>query len=185
MVVGESGLGKSTLINSMFLTDIYQIDQMPTVGQTLKVEAHKVKLVEEDVNLTLTVVDTPGTLSKKKRKIIEVIFYFGDLLQTTTYRTIFWLEMVHLFFFFFCRIWRCCQQFRVLESSHQICGRSIWSILRCGIKSRADSNERFKGTRLLIFHRTDGPLFETPRHWIYETHSRKGNFQPSFQIVLT
>ena len=87
MVVGESGLGKSTLINSMFLTDIYQIDQMPTVGQTLKVEAHKVKLVEEDVNLTLTVVDTPGTLSKKK--IIEVIFYFGDLLQTTTYRTIF------------------------------------------------------------------------------------------------
>ena len=79
--------------------------------------------------------------------------------------------------FFFCRIWRCCQQFRVLESSHQICGRSIWSILRCGIKSRADSNERFKGTRMLIFHRTDGPLFETPRHWIYETHSRKGNFQ--------
>ena len=66
MVVGESGLGKSTLINSMFLTDIYQIDQMPTVGQTLKVEAHKVKLVEEDVNLTLTVVDTPGTLSEKK-----------------------------------------------------------------------------------------------------------------------
>ena len=89
MVVGESGLGKSTLINSMFLTDIYQIDQMPTVGQTLKVEAHKVKLVEEDVNLTLTVVDTPGTLSKRKKKIIEVIFYFGDLLQTTTYRTIF------------------------------------------------------------------------------------------------
>ena len=75
MVVGESGLGKSTLINSMFLTDIYQIDQMPTVGQTLKVEAHKVKLVEEDVNLTLTVVDTPGTLSEKK-KIIEVIFLF-------------------------------------------------------------------------------------------------------------
>ena len=28
-----------------------------------------------------------------------MIFYFGDLLQTTTYRTIFWLEMVRLFFF--------------------------------------------------------------------------------------
>ena len=85
--------------------------------------------------------------------------------------------------FFFCRIWRCCQQFRVLESSHQICGRSIRSILRRGIKSRADSNERFKGTRMLIFHRTDGPLFETPRHWIYETHSRKGNF-PLFKLAL-
>ena len=65
MVVGESGLGKSTLINSMFLTDIYQVDKMPRVGQTLKVEAHKVKLVEHEVNLTLTVVDTPGKCNKK------------------------------------------------------------------------------------------------------------------------
>ena len=65
MVVGESGLGKSTLINSMFLTDIYQIEKMPKVGQTLKVEAHKVKLVEQQVNLTLTVVDTPGKLQYK------------------------------------------------------------------------------------------------------------------------
>ena len=65
MVVGESGLGKSTLINSMFLTDIYQVDKMPRAGQTLKVEAHKVKLVEHEVNLTLTVVDTPGKCNKK------------------------------------------------------------------------------------------------------------------------
>ena len=65
MVVGESGLGKSTLINSMFLTDIYQVDKMPRPGQTLKVDAHKVKLVEHEVNLTLTVVDTPGNTIQK------------------------------------------------------------------------------------------------------------------------
>ena len=64
MVVGESGLGKSTLINSMFLTDIYQSQKTaPTLPlpQTLNIQAQKVKLVENDVHLTLTVVDTPGT----------------------------------------------------------------------------------------------------------------------------
>ena len=61
MVVGESGLGKSTLINSMFLTDIYQSQKTaPKLPQTLNIQAQKVKLVENDVHLTLTVVDTPG-----------------------------------------------------------------------------------------------------------------------------
>jgi len=63
MVVGESGLGKSTLINSMFLTDLYS-DTHPGPSQRLKktvqVETHSVLLNEKGVNLTLTVVDTPG-----------------------------------------------------------------------------------------------------------------------------
>ena len=64
MVVGESGLGKSTLINSMFLTDIYldcksKLDQ-PIEAKTLDIKKQKVKLSENDVHLTLTVVDTPG-----------------------------------------------------------------------------------------------------------------------------
>lgn len=64
MVVGESGLGKSTLINSMFLSDIYNNEHHPgpslRVKKTVGVETSKVLLKENGVNLTLTIVDTPG-----------------------------------------------------------------------------------------------------------------------------
>jgi len=66
MVVGASGLGKSTLVNSMFLTDIYsETAKEPAKPedqdtQTLRVEAHHRVLVENGVKLSLTVIDTPG-----------------------------------------------------------------------------------------------------------------------------
>ncbi|XP_064619281.1 septin-1-like isoform X2 [Lineus longissimus] len=64
MVVGESGLGKSTLINSLFLTDLYPDRVIPgskeKMHQTLKIDASSVEIEERGVKLRLTVVDTPG-----------------------------------------------------------------------------------------------------------------------------
>ena len=64
MVVGESGLGKSTLINSLFLTDLYvnsdYDDSAFKVGKTMEMNASTFELKEGGVRLQLTVVDTPG-----------------------------------------------------------------------------------------------------------------------------
>merc|ERR1712226_963662 len=63
MVCGSSGLGKSTLMNSLFLTDIYSAEYpgpSQRVKKTLKVEKQSVGLKENGIQLNLTVIDTPG-----------------------------------------------------------------------------------------------------------------------------
>ncbi|XP_067011745.1 septin-2 isoform X1 [Anabrus simplex] len=64
MVVGESGLGKSTLVNSLFLSDLYQDRKIPDVSErvekTTSIEKKVMDIEERGVKLRLTVVDTPG-----------------------------------------------------------------------------------------------------------------------------
>lgn len=64
MVVGESGLGKSTLINSLFLGDLYEnrdiMDVNERLTKTTKIERKTMEIEERGVKLRLTIVDTPG-----------------------------------------------------------------------------------------------------------------------------
>jgi len=64
MVVGESGLGKSTLINSLFLSDLYKDRKVPDAAERLQktttIEKKTMDIEERGVKLRLTVVDTPG-----------------------------------------------------------------------------------------------------------------------------
>ncbi|XP_030638937.1 septin-5-like [Chanos chanos] len=64
MVAGESGLGKSTLVNSLFLTDLYKDRKVPNaeerIAQTVHITKHTVSIEEKGIKLRLTIVDTPG-----------------------------------------------------------------------------------------------------------------------------
>lgn len=64
MVVGESGLGKSTLVNSLFLGDLYSDRVIPKVEEriekTTKIEKKTMDIEEQGVRVRLTIIDTPG-----------------------------------------------------------------------------------------------------------------------------
>ena len=49
MVVGETGLGKSTLVNSLFLSDLYTDRKIPPVEERVKrtTELQKTTMVSE------------------------------------------------------------------------------------------------------------------------------------------
>ncbi|XP_032870491.1 septin-4-like [Amblyraja radiata] len=64
MVAGESGLGKSTLIDSLFVTDLYKErcipDAVERIVKTMTITKHAVDIEERGVRVKLTIVDTPG-----------------------------------------------------------------------------------------------------------------------------
>ncbi|XP_014679522.1 PREDICTED: septin-5-like [Priapulus caudatus] len=64
MVAGEAGLGKSTLVNSLFLSDLYKSRAVPSVeeriSKTTEIDKKTLDIEEKGVKLRLTVVDTPG-----------------------------------------------------------------------------------------------------------------------------
>lgn len=64
MVVGESGLGKSTLVNTLFNTQLYppkdSRDPTGETPKTVEIQAITSDIEENGVRLKLTVIDTPG-----------------------------------------------------------------------------------------------------------------------------
>jgi septin family protein len=76
MVVGESGLGKSTFINSLFLSEIHDVKTHPrsTTSKTTEVASKTLCLEEDGVRLNITFVDTPGFGGKS-------IFLFPNLIN--------------------------------------------------------------------------------------------------------
>ncbi|KAL5016217.1 hypothetical protein ScPMuIL_005806 [Solemya velum] len=64
MVVGESGLGKSTLLDTLFLTDMYKDRDMLAVqerlSKTVDIDVKQLDMTERGVKLRLSIIDTPG-----------------------------------------------------------------------------------------------------------------------------
>ncbi len=61
--LGQSGLGKSTFINTLFQTELYGQDFPSTVHRkkkTVSIDSSSIILKEKGVQLRLTIVDTPG-----------------------------------------------------------------------------------------------------------------------------
>jgi septin 7 len=63
-LVGESGLGKSTLVNTLFRSPLYSERQNQDLStetpKTIGIQATSADLEENGVKLKLTVIDTPG-----------------------------------------------------------------------------------------------------------------------------
>jgi septin 7 len=65
IIIGESGLGKSTLVNTLFNTSLYPPKErkgpsLDIIPKTVSIQSISADIEESGVRLRLTVVDTPG-----------------------------------------------------------------------------------------------------------------------------
>ncbi|ORY95503.1 Septin-domain-containing protein [Syncephalastrum racemosum] len=65
MVCGESGVGKSTFVNTLFTTAIkdmkkHSLRHQKQIEKTVEIEITKAELEEKNFNVKLTIIDTPG-----------------------------------------------------------------------------------------------------------------------------
>ncbi|CCK71904.1 septin CDC10 KNAG_0I01130 [Huiozyma naganishii CBS 8797] len=60
MCVGESGLGKTTMVNTLFAAHLVDQEQGPGPARTTEISVSSHTLVEDRVKLHVNVVDTPG-----------------------------------------------------------------------------------------------------------------------------
>lgn len=60
MVVGLPGSGKTTFINTLFGTDLIDINLDKRIASTAKITTHGFEVVEEGFSLKVNVIDTPG-----------------------------------------------------------------------------------------------------------------------------
>ncbi|KAI8379159.1 Septin-domain-containing protein [Radiomyces spectabilis] len=65
MVCGESGVGKTTFVNTLFTTGIKQAKNLSSrhtsqLEQTVEIEITKAELEEKNFRVKLTIIDTPG-----------------------------------------------------------------------------------------------------------------------------
>lgn len=65
MVVGESGVGKTTLINTLFSTELatgknHSVRHAKQLDKTVEIDIIKAELEEKQFKVKLTVIDTPG-----------------------------------------------------------------------------------------------------------------------------
>jgi septin family protein len=58
--LGESGLGKTTFMNTLFNTDLVSDTDLEEPAKTVKIHPVTYEMTEKNTTLQLTVIDTPG-----------------------------------------------------------------------------------------------------------------------------
>ena len=85
---GQSGLGKSTFINTLFQTELYGQDFPSTVyrkKKSVSIDSSSIILKEKSVQLRLTIVDTPS---------------FGDSVDNSNWFVYFSFKYISILFIF-------------------------------------------------------------------------------------